>query len=155
GSDPCGYPHKPLVSYRINRQLSGWILPPLMIRAFGAHCQNRTLALQQKDSLDYFRRRPLVPITLQKAVRHIAPPKMPVRSQRRVNNRTGSAASAPRTGSRRESGATASSATRTSVRRPTRGAMTCRNNDQGSVFYRHGRSRSARGRGKKRRKPQG
>ena len=22
--------HKPLVSYRINRQLSGWILPPLM-----------------------------------------------------------------------------------------------------------------------------
>jgi hypothetical protein len=38
GSNPCGYPHKPLVSYRINRQLSGWILPPLMIRAFGAHC---------------------------------------------------------------------------------------------------------------------
>jgi hypothetical protein len=34
GSDPCGYPHKPLVSYRINRQLSGWILPPLVIRAF-------------------------------------------------------------------------------------------------------------------------
>ena len=28
---------KPLVNYRINRQLSGWILPPLMIRAFGAH----------------------------------------------------------------------------------------------------------------------
>src|ERR1700732_2616132 len=28
GSDRCGYPHKPLVSYRINRQLSGWI-PPL------------------------------------------------------------------------------------------------------------------------------
>jgi hypothetical protein len=28
---------KPLVSYRINRELSGWILPPLMIRAFGAH----------------------------------------------------------------------------------------------------------------------
>jgi hypothetical protein len=24
GSNPCGYPHKPLVSYRINRQLSGW-----------------------------------------------------------------------------------------------------------------------------------
>ena len=42
GSNPCGYPHKPLVSYRINRQLSGWIPPPLMIRAFGAHCQNRT-----------------------------------------------------------------------------------------------------------------
>src|SRR6202048_4636035 len=43
GSNPCGYPHKPLVSYRINRQLSGWIPPPLMIRAFGAHCQDRTL----------------------------------------------------------------------------------------------------------------
>jgi hypothetical protein len=39
GSNLCGYPHKPLVSYRINRQLSGWNLPPLMIRAFGAHCQ--------------------------------------------------------------------------------------------------------------------
>jgi hypothetical protein len=39
GSSPCGYQHEPLVSYQINRQLSGWILPPLMIRAFGAHCQ--------------------------------------------------------------------------------------------------------------------
>jgi D-hexose-6-phosphate mutarotase len=46
GSNPCGYPHKPLVSYRINRQLSGWIPPPLMIRAFGAHCQDRTHAPQ-------------------------------------------------------------------------------------------------------------
>ena len=46
GSNPCGYPHKPLVSYRINRQLSGWIPPPLMIRAFGAHCHNRTRAVQ-------------------------------------------------------------------------------------------------------------
>jgi hypothetical protein len=36
GSSPCGC-RKPLVSYRINRQLSGWILSPLMIRAFGAH----------------------------------------------------------------------------------------------------------------------
>ena len=44
GSNPCGYPHKPLVSYRINRQLSGWILSPLMIRAFGAHCHKETLA---------------------------------------------------------------------------------------------------------------
>src|SRR4030095_13782202 len=42
GSSPCGYPHEPLVSYQINRQLSGWILPPLMIRAFGAHRQLRT-----------------------------------------------------------------------------------------------------------------
>jgi hypothetical protein len=39
GSDPSGYPTKPLASFRINRQLSGWNLPPLMIRAFGAHCQ--------------------------------------------------------------------------------------------------------------------
>ncbi len=33
---PC--PTAPPVSYQINRQLSGWILPPLVIRAFGAHC---------------------------------------------------------------------------------------------------------------------
>src|ERR1700736_4770172 len=50
GSNPCGYPHKPLVSYRINRQLSGWIPPPLMIRAFGAHCPHRTHAAQQRAS---------------------------------------------------------------------------------------------------------
>jgi hypothetical protein len=37
GSSPAGHPAKPLVSYQINRQLSGWNLPPLMIRAFGAH----------------------------------------------------------------------------------------------------------------------
>src|ERR1700731_3747877 len=37
GSSPAGSPAEPLVSYRINRQLSGWNLPPLMIRAFGAH----------------------------------------------------------------------------------------------------------------------
>ena len=42
GSNPCGYPHEPLVSYRINRQLSGWILPPLVIHAFGAHCHFQT-----------------------------------------------------------------------------------------------------------------
>jgi hypothetical protein len=39
GSSPSGYPAEPLVSYQINRQLSGWNLPPLVIRAFGAHCQ--------------------------------------------------------------------------------------------------------------------
>src|SRR3989454_4597751 len=44
GSSPCGCPHEPLVSYRINRQLSVWNLPPLVIRAFGAHCQEPTLA---------------------------------------------------------------------------------------------------------------
>jgi hypothetical protein len=43
--------HEPLVSYRINRQLSGWIPPPLMIRAFGAHCQFRTRALRNKAKL--------------------------------------------------------------------------------------------------------
>jgi hypothetical protein len=37
GSSPAGYPAEPLVSYQINRQLSGWNLPPLVIRAFGAH----------------------------------------------------------------------------------------------------------------------
>ena len=43
GSSPAGYPTEPLVSYQINRQLSGWNLPPLVIRAFGAHCQQATL----------------------------------------------------------------------------------------------------------------
>jgi hypothetical protein len=47
GSSPAGYPAEPLVSYQINRQLSGWNLPPLVIRAFGAHCQQRTHAPQQ------------------------------------------------------------------------------------------------------------
>src|SRR3954471_23332352 len=37
GFDLTSYPTKPLVSYQINRQLSGWILPPLVIRAVGAH----------------------------------------------------------------------------------------------------------------------
>src|SRR6266851_2907019 len=42
GSSPAGYPTEPLVSYQINRQLSGWNLPPLVIRAFGAHCRQQT-----------------------------------------------------------------------------------------------------------------
>ena len=37
GSDPDDCSSKPLVSYQINRQLSGWNLPPLVIRAVGAH----------------------------------------------------------------------------------------------------------------------
>src|SRR3954447_7941899 len=45
GSSPSGYPAEPLVSYQINRQLSGWNLPPLVIRAFGAHCHNQTQCL--------------------------------------------------------------------------------------------------------------
>ena len=46
GSSPAGYPAEPLVSYQINRQLSGWNLPPLMICAFGAHGQQRTSAIE-------------------------------------------------------------------------------------------------------------
>src|SRR5262249_24893228 len=42
GSNPCSCPHEPLVSYRINRQLSVWNLPPLVMRAFGAHCHAPT-----------------------------------------------------------------------------------------------------------------
>ena len=42
GSGPAGYPAEPLVSYQINRQFSGWIPPPLIIRAFGAHEQQQT-----------------------------------------------------------------------------------------------------------------
>src|SRR6266568_4118487 len=42
GSSPSGCPAEPLVSYRINRQLSGWNPPPLVIRAFGAHCHIQT-----------------------------------------------------------------------------------------------------------------
>ena len=38
GSGPSGHPAEPLASYQINRQLSGWILPPQVIRAFRAHC---------------------------------------------------------------------------------------------------------------------
>ena len=45
GSSPAGYPAEPLVSYQINRQLSGWNPPPLVIRAFGAHGQTRTSSL--------------------------------------------------------------------------------------------------------------
>jgi hypothetical protein len=45
GSSPSGCPAEPLVSYRINRQLSGWNPPPLVIRAFGAHCQDATFRL--------------------------------------------------------------------------------------------------------------
>src|SRR5215831_5561490 len=37
GFDPASCPAKPLVSYQTYRQLSGWILPPLVIRAFSGH----------------------------------------------------------------------------------------------------------------------
>ena len=54
GSSPSGYPAEPLVSYQINRQLSGWNLPPLVIRAFGAHCHQRTSTMcsQQINPID-------------------------------------------------------------------------------------------------------
>src|SRR6202011_1263066 len=42
GSGPSGYPAEPLVSYQINRQFSGWLLPPQVIRAFRAHCHRPT-----------------------------------------------------------------------------------------------------------------
>jgi hypothetical protein len=35
GFDPASCPAGPLVSYQAN---SGWNLPPLVLRAFGAHC---------------------------------------------------------------------------------------------------------------------
>jgi len=37
GFGPVSYPTQPLVSYQTYRQLSGWNLPPLVIRAIGAH----------------------------------------------------------------------------------------------------------------------
>jgi hypothetical protein len=52
GSSPSGYPAEPLVSYQINRQLSGWNLPPQVIRAFGAHCHNPTSLLGPLSILD-------------------------------------------------------------------------------------------------------
>ena len=51
GSSPTGYPTEPLVSYQINRQLSGWNPSPLVIRAFGAHCQQRTSAAIADDGV--------------------------------------------------------------------------------------------------------
>jgi hypothetical protein len=47
GSDPASYPTELLASLRTYRQLSGWNPPPLMIRAFGAHCHSSTHAVQQ------------------------------------------------------------------------------------------------------------
>jgi hypothetical protein len=52
GSSPAGHPAKPLVSYQINRQLSGWNLPPLMIRAFGAHGHKETCRIDLSLTLE-------------------------------------------------------------------------------------------------------
>ncbi len=51
GFETDSYPTAPPVSYQINRQLSGWILPPLVFRAFGAHC----LLLANKRSSNHLR----------------------------------------------------------------------------------------------------
>ena len=49
GFSPSGYPSKPLVSYRNNRQFSGWNLPPLVTRAFGAHCKNQDFCMKVRS----------------------------------------------------------------------------------------------------------
>src|SRR5207253_9714016 len=46
GFNPAGCPTKPLVSYQSYRQFPGWILPPLVIRALGAHCINLDLRMR-------------------------------------------------------------------------------------------------------------
>src|SRR5947208_1119461 len=43
GFSPSSCPAEPPVSFQINRQLSGWNLPPLVIRALGAHGHKETL----------------------------------------------------------------------------------------------------------------
>src|ERR1700688_611864 len=64
GSSPSGHPAEPLVSYQINRQLSGWVRPPQVIRAFGAHCQERTShgADLSYHSITNVKRRPALPL---------------------------------------------------------------------------------------------
>src|SRR5271157_3173026 len=49
GSGPASHPARPLVSYQINRQLSGWNLPPLVRRAFGTHRTKKELAHENKS----------------------------------------------------------------------------------------------------------
>ena len=71
GSSPAGYPAEPLVSYQINRQLSGWNLPPLMIRAFGAHCQKLPSATQHRGNSPFDR--VFLPMPPQGQARHCVP----------------------------------------------------------------------------------
>lgn len=52
GFDLDGYPTRPLVSYQINRQFSGWNLPPLVLRAFGAHCCRKRAIFARRFHLD-------------------------------------------------------------------------------------------------------
>ena len=53
GSNPASHPAKPLVSYQINRQLSGWNFPPLVRRAFGTHRTNREQFLDRNGNPRY------------------------------------------------------------------------------------------------------
>src|SRR5208282_5950240 len=63
GFSPASRPARPLVSYQINRQLSGWNPPPQVTRAFGAHRTNmehteryfQKVATTRKIVLHYFR----------------------------------------------------------------------------------------------------
>lgn len=58
GFETASYPTAPLVSYQINRQLSGWYLPPLVFRAFGAHCP---LMATSRHSMGYAKESALTP----------------------------------------------------------------------------------------------
>ena len=58
GFDPADCPTKPLVSYQSNRQLSAWNLPPLVIRAIGAHCETQDICSGRSPLTT--QRRPLV-----------------------------------------------------------------------------------------------
>ena len=51
GFDLASCLSKPLVSYRINRQLSGWNLPPQVMRAFGAHSRRCDTDDEKPDAL--------------------------------------------------------------------------------------------------------
>ena len=53
GFSPASRPARPLVSYQINRQLSGWNLPPLVKRAFGTHRTNREQFLDRNGNPRY------------------------------------------------------------------------------------------------------
>src|SRR5450759_4191364 len=53
GSSPSGCPAEPLVSFQINRQLSGWHLPPLVIRALGAHDQYESILIVRPEGANH------------------------------------------------------------------------------------------------------
>ena len=50
GFDETSYLAAQFVSFRVNRQLSGWNLPPQMMRAFEAHsCQRHNPLFSRED----------------------------------------------------------------------------------------------------------